>query len=218
MEKVDLTSIQNTTDSNKHDEKHDGVPKEERKERDLNEAINDLKKAQHDLKRANAEIEEKEENKQKIDKHCLRMILMNYVIGFPEELSEYKKNDFKKMSTNELLELRKNFDSIIVSKRSMKDTQKIIFTLIRMLETITLMTTPIKCNGLADIMLNDEDVKSDIKHICLRHLGMVEIMPEYRLTFKLFQNIMALHEVNSSRPTKNDGAKLIKVNEKYSDL
>ena len=54
-------------------------------------------------------------------------------------MAEFKKTKFEKKSLEELVELRKEFDAIISSKTSLKQTQNLIMSSIKMMETIGCM-------------------------------------------------------------------------------
>jgi len=71
-------------------------------------------------------------------------------------------------------------------------------------------------------MLNDPDVLDDIKHIALKRMSMINVEPEYRLMYKIFSNVMLLHNANSAG-IRNDkssskNTKINELNEKYTDL
>lgn len=172
-----------------------------------------MKKA---MDKENEKITEEDKEKEMMDKQRLVAILQLYVIEFKDKLSQFKKTRFDKMSLIQLQELRKQFDVIISSKGSLKQTQTMVLTGIQMLETIGTTFTPIKCQGLYSAISMDPDALDDIKHISLKHMSMVAVEPEYRLIHKLLGNILLLHNINSAGLASTD--KLATVNEKYKDL
>lgn len=206
MEKIDLTSIQYVPET-----------PVETKDKELPQDFGErMKDVQQMIKHENNDSDPAE----KMDKQRLILILKFYVLEFKDKLSEYKNVDFEQMEYNQLKELRKEFDTILSCKSSIKATQTMILNSIRMIEMMATTFTPIQCQGLSTIMCNDEDVKEDIKHISLKHLAMAQIDPEIRLGYKMLQNILLLHNLNSSQINvqSKPNEKLNQINEKYCDL
>ena len=221
MSKIDLTSIQYVPKYEQQDEGTEvNPPANEIKSMD--KIVKERKAFKKEIKKENEKIDEKEKDKEIIDKQRLILILRFYVLEFKDKLAEFKKTKFEKKSLEELVELRKEFDAIISSKTSLKQTQNLIMSSIKMMETIACMFTPIQCQGLSNLMLNDPDVLDDIKHIALKRMSMINVEPEYRLMYKIFSNVMLLHNANSAG-LRNDKAssknsKINELNEKYTDL
>ena len=221
MSKIDSTSIQYVPKYEHQDEGTEvNPPANEIKSMD--KIVKERKAFKKEIKKENEKIDEKEKDKEIIDKQRLILILRFYVLEFNDKLAEFKKTKFEKKSLEELVELRKEFDAIISSKTSLKQTQNLIMSSIKMMETIACMFTPIQCQGLSNLMLNDPDVLDDIKHIALKRMSMINVEPEYRLMYKIFSNVMLLHNANSAG-IRNDkpslkNSKINELNEKYTDL
>lgn len=210
MSEIDLSAIQYVPPDN-----NEAEPKEEKM--DVDKMIQKAKKMKKAMAKENDKIEDKQKEKQTMDKQRLIAILQLYLIEFKERLAQFKKTNFQKMSLVELQDIRKQFDGIISSKSSMKQTQNMIMTGVRMLETTATMFTPIQCQGLSNAIQMDPDAIDDIKHISLKHMSLVAVEPEYRLAHKIIGNVMLLHNLNSAgKLPSND--KLTEVNQKYSDL
>lgn len=207
-EKIDLSAIQYVPPS------HETEPPVE--DKDVDKMIKKAQTMKKAMDKENKEVDDKQKEKQMMDKQRLIAILQLYLIEFKDRLAQFKKTNFQKMSLAELQDLRKQFDGIISSKSSMKQTQNMILTGVRMLETTATMFTPIQCQGLSNAIQMDPDAIDDIKHISLKHMGMVAVEPEYRLAHKIIGSVMLLHNVNSAMKPAND--KLLEVNQKYSDL
>lgn len=218
MDKIDLKSIQYIPQEETVENENENIKDDE----NIGKIIKNAQKLKTEIKKENKIIDEKNNDDKQMDKQRLILILRFYVLEFKDRLSEYKKTKFEKMSVEQLQELRKQFDSIISSKSSLKQTQGLIINGIKTIETIATMFTPIQCQGLSNLMINDTDVLDDIKHISLKHMAMVQVEPEYRLLYKMFSNIMLLHNVNSIQGSikekSNNFNKLNQLNKKYNDL
>ena len=210
-EKIDLSSIQYTPPQ---DMEQVG-PKEENM--DVNQLVTKAKKMKRVMEKENNQIDEKEKEKEVMDKQRLISILQLYLLEFKDRLTQFRKTNFQKMSLVELQNLRKQFDGIISSRSSLKQTQSMIIMGIRLLETVATTFTPIQCQGLSGAIQMDPDAIDDIKHMSLKHMSLVAVEPEYRLMHKIVGNIMLLHNINSAGKAPIN-EKLNEVNGKYSDL
>ncbi len=211
-EKLDLTSIQYVPPKDEPEQ-----PDKEVKDVNVEQMVKKAKKMKQAMDKENEKIDEKEKEKKVMDKQRLIAILQLYLIEFKDRLAQFKKTNLQKMSLVELQDLRKQFDGLISSKSSLKQTQQMILTSIKMFETAATLFTPIKCQGLSSAIQMDQDAIDDIKHISLKHMSLVAVEPEYRLMHKIIGNVMLLHNLNSSGMASGND-KLVKVNEKYSDL
>src|SRR5688572_7698301 len=120
-------------------------------------------------------------------------------------MAQFKKNNFQKKIHAEIKELKKEVDGINLLKNNLKQTKNIVITGNQMVETVTTTFTPIQCQGLTSAIKMDPDAIDDIKHLSLKHMGLVAVEPEYRLMHKLVGNVMILHQVNSAGlATKTD--------------
>ncbi len=212
-EKVDLSTIEYVPASATPEK----TEKPQDQEKDVHEMMKEARKIKKVMDKENKKMKQKDSEEQSMDKQRLIAILQIYIIDFKDRLSQFRKTNFQKMSYEELTDLRKQFDGIISSKSSLKQSQAMVLGGIQVLETCVTKFTPIKCNGLFKSIADDEDALDDIKHLSLKRMGLVPIEPEMRLLWTVVQNAMALHTINSvGKPVSND--KLIEVNAKYNDL
>ena len=222
-EEIDLSGIKN-----KPIKKSENIDKNATKEVDIKE----VDKMKRDIATLDKKDGSDKDEKILIDKRRLILILQFYVLEFPEELSAYKTIKYDKKMGEELEEIRTQMDAIISSKSSLKQTQVLCTTGIRAIEFVATNFTPIKCHGLSDLMINDREVLDDIKHIALKRMSYINTEPEFRLAYRLFSNVMLLHNLNASKElenpsgpailnkinSKNIDNELDKINDKFTDL
>jgi hypothetical protein len=166
---------------------------------------------------------EKEKENDAVDKRRLVLILELYLVEFPKQLEPFKGTKFNSKSIEELMDIMNQMDGIISSKSCMKQTQKAIVSGIRTIEFVATYATPIKCQGLSEVMLNNPETLDDIKHIALKRMSMASVDPEIRLAYNVLQNMLMLHNINSNqnqvRPVEQDKISQIKkVNNDFNDL
>lgn len=208
-EKIDLSSIQYVPPVEAKE-----TPKEAKV--DVNAMMSEAKKVKKAMAKENKKLNEQETEQQAMDKQRLIAILQIYLIDFNDRLGQFKKTNLQKMSFEELQDLRKVFDGIISSKSSLKQSQAMVLSGIRMLEECATKFTPIRCQGLYVALSKDPDTLDDIKHISLKRMGLVATEPEMRLLWTITQTIMGLHAINSDNHINNE--KISEVNQKYNDL
>ena len=225
MDKIDLSSIQNIIQQEQEQEPIAEAPQQTQEDAQFKTKLfQQMKKQEQPLDEKKIEKRDvqkdvkKDAKNDEIERQRLVLILRFYVLEFKDRLQDFKKTKFEKMKLEELREMRKEFDSIISAKSSMKQTQKMIMGGIQALETVALLVTPLQIQGLSKTILSDPEALDDIKHISLKHMALVDVQPEMRLTMKVFNNAMMLHNINSSGVGKQIDAKIEQVNQTYSDL
>lgn len=213
-EKIDLSSIQYIPQELKDDVDKNIVQKDEK---DMEKIVKKAKIMKKAMDKENEKVENVDKETEMKDRYRMILTLKFYVLEFGDDkLSQYKKTKFDKMTLEQLIDMRKEMDMILSSKGTMKKIQNLILTSIQYLELGLTLFTPIQCQGLYKSIESDQEAIDDIKHISLKHMGVVCVEPEYRLGMKILESANALNLMNKSMQKSN--IQLEQVNNKYSDL
>ena len=152
------------------------------------------------------------------------LVLQMYINEFPSKLKAWKNSNFEKMSDEELVKLKGEFDFIVSSKCNLSLSQSYALQLIQLIEIMG-PSVGLKLDGLSN-QLNDEVFLDDIKCTTLKYMGttLIKTEPEYRVLIRLLTTVITLHQYNSRNPKRidnNDGEKINiinSINSKYTDL
>jgi hypothetical protein len=147
-------------------------------------------------KKKKNKIKEKKSDDESIDRRRLILILQFYVVEFPEKLKSFKNTKFEKLSEDELINLKNEFDFIIGAKCNVRSTQYAITQGIKLLETVCVNFTPLNVNGLANAV-EDDDFRDDCKHLALKYMTLIKTEPEHRIAYKILTSALLLHQINS---------------------
>jgi|ERR1700761_3048714 len=195
--------------------------------------LNNKAKKPKDKKSKSPETKNDEIN----EKKKLSLILKFYLLEFPDKLEMFKNTKFNNMSSEELIEIRNQMDDVLSNRSNLKQTEMIVHSGIRMFELAATTVTPIKCEGLSNLVLKDPECLDSIKHIALKHMSQTTVKPEAQLFYKILTNMYLLHNINTSLSSKPTGvvdplvnssteiqnvsltnSKLIELTNKYNDL
>ena len=152
-----------------------------------------------------------------IDRSRLILIMKFYLLEFPKKLEEFHTTDFESMTEEELTKLREVFDYIIGSRSNIRGSQVMFMEGVGLLEHCLANYTPIRAEGLKKLC-DDKEMREDIAHLCLKHMALIKTEPHQRIAFKLFSNLLVVHQINSAKATNPDLSGVNKVNEKYKGL
>lgn len=129
-------------------------------------------------------------------------ILKLYVKEFPDKLKEYKNHKYDKMSDNELLELKEQFQYDVSSSSNVSFACEAAKKGLYMYEMIG-CEVGLNIRGISNLSQNPE-FNDCIKAICLKWISepITCIQPENKLALMLFTNSLMLHQINSENDKK----------------
>lgn len=164
------------------------------------------------------------------------LLLQMYENEFAEKLKAFRGTNYEKLSDNELISLKNEYDYVIGAKSNVKVAQNVFIKGVHILEHVCKHYTPINVNGLSNLLSNDDELQEDIKHMALKYMNLVKTEPEQRVAYKIITSMILLNQINSasnsgieitqqnkipsnSNPdTKIDISKIEQINTNFNDL
>lgn len=183
-------------------------------ERKIDQEVNVTKKQQvNDTKKQQTDDE-------KINKTRQILLIKMMINDFGEKLKQYKGVNFEKKTIDELISLKREMSFIVSSRSNLKQFEYLTSSGLQMYEYVCTNYTPLKVNGISNLLLNDQDFRDDIKLMCLNRLSLLETTPELRIGYKILSLSLLLHTSNTSNEItvspENDNIK--ELNKEYSDI
>lgn len=214
-QEIDLSVLQrkdtNTPKKTKKEEKKDEA-EQVKAEKDLTKLINKPQKQKKELPSEDETIK----------KRHLIIKIQFALINFPDDLKAFKKIPFEKKSHDELKSILQEVHFTLNNSISVDSGVELLKKSILTLEYITCAFTPVNCSGLSNALCNDPAVIKDMKHICVKNMGMVTTEPEARLLFRVLTSMLTLHSLNGNNFNNDQlveqSNQIDTINNKFKDL
>jgi len=135
--------------------------------------------------------------------------IINYKQKFPMYLKDLDLDSLQHKSNPELLAIIQDIDLTIKNKANDGMNLALFGTFATLVEHIALTATPIKCQGLKDACISNDEVINVVNEIAIKYRKgpVAQLEPEYRLPIAMLQVMTQLHRINDARE-KNDSKKL----------
>jgi len=158
-----------------------------------------------------------------IEKRKLIITIQRYILEFEKHLigmDFLHTTDYRNFSKEELERLLKEIKFTIATRNSNRMSERMFQKTLLYLEKSLTTFTPIKCDGLSDILGNDPDVLDTFKEMML-DTPLIYVSPKYRLAYAIISSIANLHIINSSKKsidlTKKLDSRLENINKKFDN-
>ena len=141
---------------------------------------------------------------------------------FPTELKAFIKefNKLDEMDLDAINKLGDKCDKTLGCSGGLEVRKKTFNAILFVIEKVGTMNG-VKCYGLTNTLLNDEDYQRDIMRLCLKYLSADECKPEYTVPLKVVTTAIQLHannEVAETQALVENKLSNVSINERLGEI
>ena len=157
-----------------------------------------------------------------VDRRRQILILELYINEFGNnKLRNYKHIKFDKLSACELQGLHDEFNYVLGSKSNISVAVELFKKGVETFEYVADEYSPLRMNGLSQVVNNDPEIIDDFKHMAIERLGLLgKTEPHHRLMFNMAKAVINVHNFNTYKQGQTSNARSFvnNINDNYDDL